>query len=73
MVEKETVKREGSNYAWLINQNLSSYEGLWIAVINQKIVAKGKDAKVLMDKVFNEFPKETPLITLIPSKKTLAV
>ena len=59
------------NFDTLINSNTSRFEGKWIAIVNQKIVKSGDDAKKLFEEVKKERPKDIIMIVKIPPKKIL--
>jgi len=46
----EAWEMESKNYEWYIETDTSEYAGQWIAILNQRIVASGDDAK----KVYEE-------------------
>ena len=48
--------------------DLSKYSGKWVVVVNQKIVASGKDSKKLLEKVEKKYPKQTPMLAKVPKK-----
>ena len=48
--------------------DLSKYSGKWIVVVNQKIVASGKDSKKLLEKIEKRYPKQTPMLAKVPKK-----
>ena len=54
------------NSEWFNHQNLAAYVGLWVAVVNRKVVATGKDAKTVMAKARTEAPDEIPFIVTVP-------
>lgn len=57
-----------ADYQWFIQQDLSSYAGKWIAIINRKVVASGKDPAVVVKEVKQKFPSKTPLLTKVRNK-----
>jgi hypothetical protein len=46
--------------------NLGEYVGRWIAIVGDKIVAKGTDAKVVFKQAKEKFPDKEPLILKVP-------
>lgn len=57
-----------TDYQWFIQQDLSSYAGKWVAIINRKVVASGKDPAVVVKEVKQNYPSKTPLLTKIRNK-----
>lgn len=72
MSKKELEERE-SNFRWLMNQNLSSYQGFWVGVVDKSIITKGRNAKDVIKNVRKKFPNKTPFVALIPSEKAIVV
>lgn len=59
------------NYEFFIETDLQEYEGEWVAICNNKIVAHGKDVKKVFEDAQKKFPKNKPLLSKIPSKATM--
>ncbi len=56
------------NYDWLITTNLSKYEGEWIIIANESVIAHGQDLNKLYTKVNKKYPREELLTVNIPRK-----
>ncbi len=54
------------NYAWICNQNLSRFEGEWVVVIDQQIVANGPNAAVVVKKSKKDHPGKRPFLVKVP-------
>jgi hypothetical protein len=55
-----------SNFESLSEEDSTKYAGEWIAIINNKIVAHGRDVKEVVKKAKMLYPKERPLIGRLP-------
>jgi len=60
-----------SSYEWFLKQDMSNYDGKWVAIIDKEIVASGKDVEKLVLDVKNKYPSKRPLITKIRSKLSI--
>ena len=56
------------NYEWFLSHDLSSYSGKWLAIINRKIVATGKDVDEIIKEVKTKYPNKRPFITKINNR-----
>lgn len=61
------------NHQVFLDTDFSGMEGQWLAIINKKVVATGKNFKEVITKVNTEYPNEKPLIAKAPSKKALVL
>lgn len=53
-MEKESIpdiNKATENSTWLANQNLTEFDGQWIAVVEQKIIARDNSLKVVLERV----------------------
>ncbi len=55
---------------WFSKHDFSRYSGKYVAIIDKKVVASGKNAKNVWKDAKKKFPKETPAIAKIPKKET---
>lgn len=58
-------------YEYFMRCNPRDYIGNWIAIVDDEIVASGKDIKKIHEKVKREYPQKKPLFTRIPDKETM--
>lgn len=58
-------------YDYFMRTNLKKHIGSWIAIIDDEIVASGKDVKEIYAKVKREYPEKRPLLTRVPNKETM--
>ncbi|MDI6735934.1 MAG: DUF5678 domain-containing protein [bacterium] len=59
------------NYEWYIKTDTNKYAGKWIAIVNQKVVSTGEDAKKVYQEAKGKYPKEKPSLAKVPTKDTL--
>lgn len=55
-----------SNYEWAANQDLSKFEGKWIAIVDQKIVADSINAAKAREEALKKYPNSTPFLKKVP-------
>lgn len=55
------------NYEWFIKADLSSYEGLYVAIAQEKVVANGEDPGKVYEQAKKQFPKEEVVLWRVPS------
>lgn len=58
-------------YEYFLQADLSGYIGNWIVIVDDKIVASGKDIKELYAEVKKRYPNKRPLLSRIPDKETM--
>ena len=51
--------------------DLSEYEGKYIAIVGDKVVAFGYNAKEVLDKAKKKFPDKNPTLVKIPKEEAL--
>lgn len=57
-----------SNYEWFMEKDLHMHAGKWLAIIDKKIVASGKDVNNVIDEAKKKYPNKKPLITKVKDK-----
>lgn len=57
-----------ADYQWFLGQDLSMYAGKWVAIINKKVIAAGKDPALVLKEVKQQYPSKTPLLTKVRNK-----
>ena len=62
-----------SNYNFFLRVDVSRYVGKWIAIVDNEIVANGKNAKETYEKAKNKYPEKRPLLTRILDKETMVL
>jgi len=54
-----------------INIDFTKYKGKYIALVDEKIVASGKNAKVVLENAKAKYPKKEIVLRKIPEEETL--
>jgi hypothetical protein len=68
--ENGEQQQDGSlerNAAFFTQQNLSEFAGMWVCIIEQKMVAVDKDLVKVMETVKKSGLRGTPFITMVPA------
>lgn len=52
----------------LESEDFSQYQGMWVAILDRKVIASGKTMSEVYDKVFQAKVIRTPLFQKIPEK-----
>ncbi len=55
-------------YEWYLEEDLSRYAGMWIAILDRKVVASGRKIAEVLEEFKKAYPGKTPLITKINAK-----
>jgi len=66
-----TTKSE-FEYVLSLGNKLGDYVGEWIAVVDNKIVARGPEAKEVFEKA-RQVSRKTPFIMKVPSDKVMVL
>lgn len=61
------------NYEWYIRADTSKFAGKWIAIVDQKPVASGRDAKKVYEKAKAKYPNKKPSLAKVPTPDTLVL
>ena len=56
------------NFEYFVKTDLSKFVGNWVAILNNKIIASGKNFKEVAEKADKAFPNQKPLFTKVPKK-----
>ncbi len=60
-----------TNYEWFLKKDLSKYAGSWIAIIDKKVVANGKNINKVITSTKEKYPNKRPFITKIRNKLSI--
>ena len=60
-------------YVLSLGDKLGDYVEEWIAVVDNKIVAKGSEAKQVFDAAKSTYPNKTPFLMRVPSDKVMVL
>jgi len=55
-----------SSFSYFLESDLSRYAGEWIAMLGNRVVAHGTDAKGVYDDFKSKYPDRTPFLTAVP-------
>ena len=58
------------NYEFYMKADLGEYTGKWVAIVDNKIVSTGKNAKEVYEEAVKK-TKKKPLITKVPDKESM--
>ncbi len=58
-------------FDFFVKADLSKYKGLYVAIVNDKVVSSGDNAKVVWEEAKKRFPDKTPMLVKIPKEETL--
>lgn len=50
---------------------MSGYAGLWIAIVQDEVVAADKSAKIAYKKAKDRYPAKSPLLAKVPTEETM--
>ncbi len=68
-----SIMKGGLEYLVSIGDRLGDYVNLWIAVVDEKIVAKGSSAKEVFLKAKQEHPEKVPFVMKVPSDTVMVM
>ena len=60
-------------YVLSLGNKLGDYVEEWIAVVDNKVVARGSEAKQVFETAKGLHPKKTPFIMKVPSDKVMVL
>jgi len=60
-------------YVMSMGDKLGDYLEEWIAVVENKIVARGSSAKDVYEKAKKAFPEKTPFIMKVPADRVMVL
>ena len=58
-------------FEFYVKADLSKYEGKYIAIVEDKVVASGNNAKLVLEEAKRKYPGKTPALAKIPREETL--
>jgi hypothetical protein len=53
-----------------INTDFTKYKGMYVALVDKKVVASGKNAKVVLDIAKTKYPTKEIVLRKIPEEET---
>ena len=67
------VKQTSSNYDYFVKTDTSKYEGEWIAIANQQVVAHGKDAQEVYLQAIKKAKTEDVSLAKVPTEQMMVL
>jgi len=58
-------------FDFFVKADLSKYKGLYVAIVDDRVVSNGGNAKVVWEEAKKRFPDKTPMLVKIPKEETL--
>ena len=58
-------------FEFFVKADLKRYEGKYIAIIDQKVVASGDNAKEVLEAANKKYPGRKPLLAKVPKEDAL--
>ena len=58
-------------YEFFLRVNVSPYTDEWIAIVDEQVVAHGKEVKKVLAEAQRAYPKSRPLIAKIPGRQAM--
>lgn len=62
------MKDNYADYEWFLKKDFSEYSGKWLAIIDKKLVASGRDVDKVIKEAKSKYPTKKPLITKVNNK-----
>ena len=53
--------------------NITETEGVWVVIVDDEVVGKGRDLRELLDRARIEHPGKEPFVTTLPTKKAMLI
>lgn len=60
-----------ADYEWFLKENLTKYAGKWVAIVDEQIIASGKDAVLVVKEAREKYPKKRPFLTRVRNKLSI--
>jgi len=64
-------KMAGKDFEWFVSADLNEYKRKHIAIVNQRVVASGDNAKKVWEKAKRKYPDKEPLMAKVPEDDLL--
>lgn len=61
------------NFEALMKEDWNRFAGLWIAVVDGKLVSSGKEAEEVYEEAEKKFPRKKILFGKIPGKESIVI
>lgn len=54
------------DFNWFVNAELSKYRGEYVAIVDEKVVTHGENAKEVWENAKKQYPDKIPALAKIP-------
>ncbi len=58
---------------WLSRTDLSRYRGLYVAIVDCRVAASGKNARTVVERARKRHPRRQPVLLKVPTEDILIV
>lgn len=58
---------------YFLKTPLKKYQGKYVAILKNKVIASGKDAKEVWKEARKKYPKQLPTLAKVPKEETLVL
>lgn len=70
-MKKKTKLQRSQEFEFFLKSPLRRYKGKYIAILGNKVVASGKDAKKVWEEARKKCPGRLPTLAKLPQEETL--
>ncbi|MBI2652503.1 succinyl-CoA synthetase subunit alpha [Candidatus Woesearchaeota archaeon] len=61
---------KSKEFEFYVKADLSKYEGKYVAIVEDKVVTFGDNAKEVWEEAKKKFPKKNPMLAKVPRAET---
>ena len=61
---------KSKEFEFYLKANLTEYEGKYVAIVEDKVVSSGDNAKEVWEEAKKKFPKKMPMLAKVPRAET---
>ena len=65
--------KTSKEFDFFVHNPLTKYEGMYVAILDNKVVASGFSAKKVWEKAVKKNPKKLPTLAKLPKKEILVM
>jgi len=69
-IKKESIKIS-PEFDFFVHNPLTKYEGMYVAILDNKVVASGFSAKEVWEKAVKKNPRKLPTLAKLPKKEAI--
>ena len=69
--KKELITSKEFNF--FVHNPLNKYEGMYVAILDSKVVSSGSSAKEVWERALKKNPRRLPTIAKLPKKEVLVM